>query len=137
MGLRRAALPSRAASRNRPIRAVVTVVKSAVASQAVEPALIRPPVSTAGSVSSGPYVVKPAFFTPRPSRSSSRQYGAVTEAGRYTPVIRTRTAGPSSRSARVSRSPGRSRRVRAAASGSATSAGSVAGRGNRPSVSRS
>ncbi|GAA3234116.1 hypothetical protein GCM10020256_50790 [Streptomyces thermocoprophilus] len=65
--------------------------KSAEASHPDWPALTRPPVSVAGAARSGPYVVKPDCFTPRPARSSSRQYGAEVSAGRYTPVITTRT----------------------------------------------
>ncbi len=58
------------------IRSVVTVRKSADASQDISPVLVRPEPSTAGSVSSGPYVVKTTLRMPRPPSASSCQYGS-------------------------------------------------------------
>ena len=66
-------MPSRALVRSVSMSDVVTDEKSADASQADFPAETRPAVRSAGSASSGPYVVKEIFWMPRPPRSSSFQ----------------------------------------------------------------
>ncbi len=74
--------PSVAAARRASIRSVVKRVKSAVPSQEVSPGLSAPEARTAGSASSGPYVVNATVRTPRPPIWSSRQYGSVVSTGR-------------------------------------------------------
>ncbi len=74
--------PSVAAARSASIRSVVKPVKSAVPSQEVSPGARAPEARTAGSVSSGPYVVNDTVRTPRPPAGSSRQYGSVVSTGR-------------------------------------------------------
>ncbi len=68
--------PSADARRSASVRSVVTVRKSADASQDTGPSLTRPEPTTAGSASSGPYVVKTTLRAPRPPSGSSRQYGS-------------------------------------------------------------